>query len=600
MIFLPVVDRELRVASRKRSTFWTRIIAALVAFLIGTGFLILQVTGAIPFTTAALGKALFGTLTWMCLAAALLGGMFFTSDCLSEEKREGTLGFLFLTDLTGYDVLLGKLFASSLRASFALFGVFPILAITLLMGGVTGAEFWKASLALANALFLSLAAGLLVSSVSRDSQKAMAGTLCLLTTLAAVGPALDLAISTGRFRPLLSASSPVFVFLSAGWSGQTLFWPGLLTTHLIAWLLLAAGCVLLPRTWQERATKIPLNRQSWVQRLKFGGTDHRARLRAKWLSINPVLWLAARERWQTASLWIVTTLLIAAFAAMLVTDQTGIWLAWSYLTNILLLLVYLVVASQSGRFFVEVQRSRLIELILATPLNQREIVHGHWRALLRMFGLPLAVCAVIQFAGTMLAQEKTFKQLSTVAVAMPPPGPATNNVIVVTNSVVSVSATMTGSALTPTGNTPFLSPRLMAFASAFVATLTMVGNVAALCWFGMWMGLNSKNTHVATLKTIVFVQVIPWFVASFASTLIAGLLLVPMFLKSNSGLTSSVFMWFPLLSTVIIAILYLAKNLFFVVWARRNLLSKFRERATGNAIPIMLPPRLPIVGPSAA
>lgn len=60
------------------------------------------------FGTASLGKGLFNTLTWLSLAATLSVGMFFTSDCLSEEKREGTIGFLFLTDLRGYDIVLGR------------------------------------------------------------------------------------------------------------------------------------------------------------------------------------------------------------------------------------------------------------------------------------------------------------------------------------------------------------------------------------------------------------------------------------------------------------------------------------------------------------
>src|SRR5437667_8476453 len=87
-----------------------------------------------------LGGPLFAVLTWMSLAAALSAGLFFTSDCLSEEKREGTLGFLFLTDLRGYDLVLGKLMAVLLRCLFALIAVFPILAITQLMGGVQPAE----------------------------------------------------------------------------------------------------------------------------------------------------------------------------------------------------------------------------------------------------------------------------------------------------------------------------------------------------------------------------------------------------------------------------------------------------------------------------
>ena len=89
-------------AARKRSTFWLRSAAALTALLIGSGCMILNVLQGTR--TFAMGSVLFSVLTWMCLVTGLCAGLFFTSDCLSEEKREGTLGLLFLTDLRGYDV----------------------------------------------------------------------------------------------------------------------------------------------------------------------------------------------------------------------------------------------------------------------------------------------------------------------------------------------------------------------------------------------------------------------------------------------------------------------------------------------------------------
>src|SRR5262245_16025590 len=182
MTFLPVAERELRVASRKRSTLWVRVVAALVALVVGGGFLVLSTVG-FAFGTTSLGKGLFGTLTWLSLGVALSAGLFLTSDCLSQEKREGTMGFLFLTDLSGYDLVLGKLLATSLRGFYAVLAVFPVLAVTLLMGGVTGAQFWNTALALVSALFLSLAAGLFTSAISRDSQRALAGRLVLVVLL---------------------------------------------------------------------------------------------------------------------------------------------------------------------------------------------------------------------------------------------------------------------------------------------------------------------------------------------------------------------------------------------------------------------------------
>ena len=55
---------------------------------------------------------LFWGLTGSAVFYCLLSGVWFTADCLSEEKREGTLGLLFLTDLKGYDVVFGKLVAT--------------------------------------------------------------------------------------------------------------------------------------------------------------------------------------------------------------------------------------------------------------------------------------------------------------------------------------------------------------------------------------------------------------------------------------------------------------------------------------------------------
>src|ERR1041385_4985410 len=157
MTFLPIVERELRVAARRRGTSWLRIMAALIALVIGGGFIGLEYMQDVLSggSQLRLGGPVFKTLTWMSFAAALSAGLFFTADCLSEEKREGTLGFLFLTDLRGYDVVGGKLLATSLRCFYALLAVFPILAVSLMMGGVSGGQFWRTSLALVNALFVS-------------------------------------------------------------------------------------------------------------------------------------------------------------------------------------------------------------------------------------------------------------------------------------------------------------------------------------------------------------------------------------------------------------------------------------------------------------
>lgn len=108
MHFLPVVQRELRLAARQSRTYYIRMAAALV------GFVILAYVGlAQQGLGLGGGGLLFLTLTqlagWVCLG----GGVRLTADAISREKRDGTLGFLFLSHLSGLDVVLGKLVAQA-------------------------------------------------------------------------------------------------------------------------------------------------------------------------------------------------------------------------------------------------------------------------------------------------------------------------------------------------------------------------------------------------------------------------------------------------------------------------------------------------------
>lgn len=563
MTFLPIVERELRVAARKRNTFWLRIVAALVALTIASGFLVL--TMVVPYGMTQMGSVLFGVLTWMSLAAALSAGLFFTSDCVSEEKREGTLGFLFLTDLRGYDVVLGKLLATSLRCFFALLAIFPILAITMLMGGVTAPQFWKTVLALVNALLFSLAVGLFVSAISRDSQKALGATLLLLLLLNLGGPIVDgivAGVSGRSFKPVLSIGSPAFIFSWVDRWAAT-FWTGLLATQLLAWSLLALACVLVPRTWQQRQMKRTVSHGNWSYGWRYGGAKRRESLRQKLLSRSPVLWLACRERWQSVIVWGITMVQGASFMFCLWLDlPMGGWFLANYVGGALSLILYLGAASQASRFLVDARRSGLIELLLAAPLNGREIVGGQWRALLRLFALPVALFLCFQFAATVLSQQMMWANVGGA-------GGASDWVDMV-----------------------------MSLATGLTGAVGMAANLIALCWFGMWMGMTSKNANFATLKTVAFVQVIPWFGITFASYLLSMIVLMPAIMKSatatgTSTMITSRIALYPLLVAMVAGVLALAKDVLFITLARRKLHSQFREMAVRIVAPIHLATPMP-------
>jgi ABC-type transport system involved in multi-copper enzyme maturation permease subunit len=602
--FLPIVERELRVAARKRSTYWLRTVTALIALLIGSACLLLFRFGGVG--PSGPGGMVFGAIMWLFVCIALGAGLFFTSDSLSEEKREGTLGFLFLTDLRGYDVVAGKLLATSLRAFFPLLAFFPIVATTLLMGGVTGTEFWKTSIALLNALFFSLAAGLFVSAISRDSQRALAATLFLMLFFIFAGPSADgtIAYVAGRaFQPIFSLSSPGYLFHIAGGWGRTLFWQCLVTTQAIAWLLFTFACLLIPRTWQQKAGKTAVAATGWAYAWRYGKTPRRTKLRNKLLPINPVLWLASRERWQLAGLWLLALLAVAVTTLLILNTPAQAWMVLNYPLVFFILLIYLGAASQSSRFFVEARRSGLIELLLATPLSERKIVLGQWRALLRTFAIPVSIVLVLQLISSGLSHV-TMRRTMAAATA----SAAAANAAMKTNSAVVYSSTNTNVRVTaykpPSLAGITAQEWLTLIVNSVTVVATSIANLVALCWFGMWMGMTSKNANLAALKTILFVQIIPYIVIAVGSTMAIGFLIMPYLSRLGSSSAPGAFMiWYPFISTLLMATLFLVKDIVFFIWSRKVLYTSFREQAVRSLSPIIaIPPpiAIPPVIPSPA
>src|SRR6266567_5054900 len=176
MIVLPVIERELRACARQPFTYYLRALG--VAALMLACFLFGMQRGFGP----ALGSRLFSSLHFTLFCAIWLLVPLLTADCLSRERREGTLGILFLTPLTARAIVIGKGLIHSLRALTMVLAVLPVLAIPFLLGGVTWREGLMALLLDLGSVGLALAAGLVASAYCRQWNRA----LLLAEVLAAV------------------------------------------------------------------------------------------------------------------------------------------------------------------------------------------------------------------------------------------------------------------------------------------------------------------------------------------------------------------------------------------------------------------------------
>jgi ABC-type transport system involved in multi-copper enzyme maturation permease subunit len=469
MTFLPIVERELRVASRRRGTYGMRMkIAGAATLAAAVCFVVSQIAPAFSF-----GYNLFWGLSGMCMIYALAAGRLMTADCLSREKREGTLGLLFLTDLKGYDVVLGKLAATSLDGFYGLLAVFPLLAVPLLVGGMTNGELWRMALVLVNTFLFSLAVGLFVSSVSRDEQQAMGANLGLLLLLAAVpaafaGLLIASGVGPGPRVDKLFFSCPVYSF----WRGADAhykvsrghFWWSIATTFTLTLLLVLLACRMAPRSWQDKPvsprSRKGERRRRW-RRWREGNEEKARTFRERLLAQNAYSWLAARPYLKSSYVWTSLGLMVVwwVFTALMIghiDDSANFTLA--LLLNGMLKLW---ITSEAGHQLAEDKKSGAFELLLATPLTVRDMVRGQWLALRWQFLKPLTAAVVSELALMMFIRSRA----------------------------------------------DFAQDRCIWLAGI----LMLLADVMTLGWVAMSAALTAKNHGRATLKTALSVLLLPWF-----------------------------------------------------------------------------------------
>lgn len=545
MTLFPIVDRELRVASRRAKTYGLRFAAALAALVV-CGWLSLWTAQTQPPVTV--GRTLFSYLTVLAFGYCLLVGPFITADTISEERREGTLGLLFLTELSSLDVVLGKWLASSLAGFYGLLAILPAMGIPLLLGGVTPGEYGRTALAVVSAVWLSMTAAMWVSTLCRDQGKATLGAVGLILGLTGLLPGLATVVSTGFLaRPLqepgvVALLSPAYTgYLAADAhyrSAPQAFWASLiLVTSMGCGFMVLTG-LLVPRIWRESPEEKPVAHR-WL--LRLGYTAGWRRTFQSRLERNPVYAVAARARWPHGVFWSLVGLVAV----------NVYWLAHGYRTNATtyqfhVYFMYALVFTNRVwlsvmvcRFFLEARRTGALELMLTTPLPERTLLRGHGRALWRYFAGPVLVISLLH----VLYVEESWRL-------------ATQRI--------------------PGGGVSWAT-----YAASAAGSLVNFGtDVIAISYVGAWLSLSSRRPALVILQTFGLVVLIPWTLGYILPSVwtvlpqkaVAALSTQPLL----RALLTGGFAGFPVLRTAA----WVGKNLLLLAWARRRLRREFRSAAS--------------------
>jgi len=357
MSFLPVAHLELRTAARKPMTYYSRCITGLVALSTGLGFEIAGFNRAI--STASAGLTVFLLLAGIGYTLLAAQAILLTCDCISFEKREGTLGLLFLTDLNGFDVVAGKLSAQVTRSLYGLLAALPAFGFCIVLGGVGPGDFVKVALALLNTLFYFATLGMLISAcVWRERLASVYGGLALLY-LGILLPMFSLNAGYYNLMAFVPAGSLAAALAPAlALKSSPPFVNSLLVSHAMGWVFAAAAASIVRRTFVAGEMTAPGRNASRLRQTK---------------SSSLALWLwAAKPR----NPFVILSAMSAIWA-MGIIFAVQAPNAWPVVAGTIVLTHWVLkfqAITQSSRMLAARRQSGELELLLTTPYDEDGIV----------------------------------------------------------------------------------------------------------------------------------------------------------------------------------------------------------------------------------
>jgi ABC-type transport system involved in multi-copper enzyme maturation permease subunit len=394
---MPIARREMLILARSARTYRGRLATGIMTLVGGIAFAVIYsqtgLRSAAPF---------IGVVGYMLSLMCIFTGAQLSADAIAREKREGTLGLLFLTGLPAWQITGGKLIANGVSSFFSIFVTFPLLSLLLIVGGVQPAEVFQLALALMNLLFLSSSIGMFVSTISLEQKRAV-GRASLLVVLFWWGfPALARLNSVLGGPPWLSGllllcslnSSFIPSMLGPGLGVSNTPWLNLLCLHLLGWTFLGLATVLVRKQWQDKPERKRFSPREWWKRLSFGSAKVRKRLRAQLLEPNPFVWLASRDRLRFLGVWLITFVMIGVSATIYYSapNLPGALLGFSVVMTFIH--QFMAIGLGAAQLNAE-QEQGTLEMLLSTPLSARDLAQGQFRASVRQLRAPVVVVLLV-------------------------------------------------------------------------------------------------------------------------------------------------------------------------------------------------------------
>ena len=137
----PVLNKELRVLSRRKRTYWIKgLFPVFLALLVLSGWISVgrgsSVSAAGLQGLSRLSRSVVSSMTWLQFILCQCMAVMMMTHAMHDEIRRRTLDVLMTTPIRSCQIVLGKLFGQLMMVWVVLALSFPVLAIIRVWGGV--------------------------------------------------------------------------------------------------------------------------------------------------------------------------------------------------------------------------------------------------------------------------------------------------------------------------------------------------------------------------------------------------------------------------------------------------------------------------------
>jgi ABC-type transport system involved in multi-copper enzyme maturation permease subunit len=367
---------------------------------------------------AGVGESFLFALVGSQLGLVLLAAPAYTAGAICIDKARGNLAVLLITDLSAFEIVLGKLGSRLLPILGLVVAGLPVLALATLLGGIDPVAVFGSFQVTFGVAVVGCALALVLSVWGKKPYEVLLVTYLMWAMQLLVLPGVSWCM--GAAPVWLEKSNPFWLafapYLHDGGADPEDYAIFLATCLSLSALLTALAAMTLRCA---AARELGRNRQrggalSWCQvRSELFGSElveffrilrMSVRLALPSLDFNPVLWRECRRlqpsRWVRA-VWISYALLslIACVVALAAWDTAGGNELAALVTTFQYSIGLLFVSVSSVTSLYEDRIGGSLDLLLTTPLSTSSIVRAKWwgtyRSVLLIMMLPIAtVCCL--------------------------------------------------------------------------------------------------------------------------------------------------------------------------------------------------------------